>query len=208
MAVLALAVARLLRLTHPLAERLQAAHEIARLVGGAAERVLLRLLSKRRLGLADLPLQRVEVRGDVVFHRLRVVARRSSELAARVANLLAHPLVANRPRRVVQLARGLLLIAPGVVGQRLEIFLQFADLLVHRVLAVREVLRLASLSRRRLTELPDFRGDVLLFVRQFLGGPLGVLNVTLRAVALIAIELFLRLTQQVQRRRRLCAAVL
>src|SRR6185312_10740358 len=78
-----LPVARLLLfLPHPFAERLQAAHEIARLVGGASERVLLRLLAERRLRLADLALQRVEVALDVVFHRLRVVARRSAELAA------------------------------------------------------------------------------------------------------------------------------
>src|SRR5256885_5094283 len=54
---------------------------------------------------SDLALELIEIRRDVVFHRLRIVARRSAELAARVADLLAHTLVADRSRGLIELDR-------------------------------------------------------------------------------------------------------
>ena len=92
--------------------------------------------------------------------------------------------------------------------ERLEIFLQLADLLVHCVLAVRKHLRLAARARRGRSELADFRRDLFLIVRQLFGLFLRILDVALRAIALVAIELVLRLAQRVERRRRLRAAVL
>src|SRR4029079_10977094 len=83
----------LLRLVaHPLVERLHAAHQIASLVDSTPNRILLVGLAERRLGIADLALQPVEVRLDVGFHRLCIVARLAAQRVLRIADLLAHPL--------------------------------------------------------------------------------------------------------------------
>src|SRR5204863_441499 len=100
-----LAVARLLirAIADPLIERLQAPHEIARLVGRLRERILLRLVAERRGGVGNLLLGVLHVRERRVGQRavvLRAVARR---LPHRVGRLL------RLPRRVGEL--GPLLLA-------------------------------------------------------------------------------------------------
>ena len=69
-------------------------------------------------------------------------------------------------------------------------------------------LALAVARRPAPVEAVDLRRDVLLLVRELLGLLPRALDVALRAVALVALELLLRLAQLVERRRRLRAAVL
>ena len=140
---------------------------------------------------------------------LRVIARRAAQLRAAVANLLAYPLVADRAGRLFEFARRVLLIAARLVGNLFEILLQLADLRVHRLFALREVLRLLLPvgAGLRTLEAVDVRGDLLLLVRQRFGLLAGRLDVALRAIALVALEFLLRLAQLVERRRGLRAAV-
>src|SRR5205085_5992853 len=117
--LLALPLALLRAIAHALIERFHAAHEIARLVGGARERILLRLAADGRGSVADLLLQRVEVRADVVLHAARVSAALLND-ALRVADLLADALVADAAGGLIELARRLLLVAPHLVRELLE----------------------------------------------------------------------------------------
>jgi len=150
----ALAVLPLLRtIAHPLIERFQAAHQIPRLVDGAAEGILLFRLAERLGGLADLVLQPFEVGLDVGFHGARVVAGISLQRVLRVSNLLTHAFVGDAAGGLVQLARCVFLAAARFVRQLLELILETCDLLVHRVLALRERLRLGlATGAQRLLE--------------------------------------------------------
>ena len=134
--------------------------------------------------VADLLLQRVEVRADVVFHRAsRTRSAVPLQRAARVADLLAHALVADAAGRLVELARRVLLVAPRLVGELLELLLQLADLRVHRVLALRELLRLAAAARRRPACSRPLTSDATSFCSfgELLGLPLRVLRCRARA---------------------------
>jgi hypothetical protein len=136
-------------IAHPLVERLHASHEIARLVDSLAERVLLVRVAERGRGVADLVLQRFEVRLDVAFHRTRVLARLTLQRVLRVADLLPHALVGDAAGRFIQLPRRLATVAARFVRKLLELILQPGDLRIHRVLALAKRLRLA-LPRRPL----------------------------------------------------------
>src|SRR5437763_1513879 len=101
LAVLPLAVL-LGAIAHPLIERLHAAHDIPRLLGRLADGVLLVGVAERRGRLADLVLQLLEVRLQIVLDRLRVVAPLALQGVAGVADLLAHPLVGDAAGRFIQ----------------------------------------------------------------------------------------------------------
>ena len=161
-------------------------------------------------GIADLLLQRVEVRADVLFHPARVLRSGALQRALGIANLLADPLVANAAGRVVELARRVLFVAAHLVGELLELLLQVRDLGVHRVLALSERLRLrvAAGAGLSLIEAVHIRRDLLLLARELLGLSLRALQVALAAAALVAFELLLRLAEPVERLVRLRAAVL
>ena len=145
--------------------------------------------------VADLLLQRLEVRGDVVFHAARVLRAGALQRALGVADLLADALVADAAGRLVELARRVLLVAAHLVGDLLELLLQVGDLGVHRVLALAERLRLGLAARAgfRLIERVDVRRDFLLLVGELLGLALRALQIALAAAALVPFELLLRL---------------
>jgi hypothetical protein len=199
----------LLRLVaHPLIERLHAAHEIARLVDGTAYRVLLVRLAKRRLRIADLVLQRIEVGLDVGLHRFCVVARLAAQRVLGVAHLLAHPLVGDASSGFIEFARRVFRIAARVVRELLELVLQLTELLVHRVLARLQPLRLRVLrGALHAVHSLDFRRNLLLLVGQGFRLTHRILNVALAAAVLIALQLLLRLLDLVERGGRLGSGV-
>ena len=188
-------------------ERLDAAHQVARLVGGARQRILLRRLAHRGCGIADFLLQRVEIRSDRLFHPARVLRGRATERVLRVADHLADFLVADASGGFVQLARRLALIATRLVGQFFELLLQIGHFRVHRVLALGELLRARLTPVTRLLEAVDVRRDVFLFFRELFRLTQGVLNVAVAPARLVAFELLLHVAQLVQRVGRLGAAV-
>src|SRR5207237_8236339 len=118
-------------------------------------------------------------------------------------------LVADAAGGLIELARRLLLVAPHLVRELLELLLQIGDLRVHRVLALAERLRLrvATRPRLRLIEAVDVGGDFLLLARELLGLALRALQIAIAAAALIAFELLLRLAEPLERLRGLLAAV-
>jgi len=107
-------------------------------------------------------------------------------------------------------AERVLLVAPHLIGELLELRLQVGDLRVHRVLALAERLRLrvAARPRLRLIEAVDVGGDFLLLARELLGLALRALQIAIAAAALVAFELLLRLAQPIERLSGLRAAVL
>jgi len=187
---LLLPLAALALIAHALIERLHAADEIARLVGGTRERILLRRLTDGAGRVADFLLQRVEVGADVVFHPARDLLLRSGALlerALRVADLLADALVTNAAGRFVQLARGIFLVTPHLVRELLELLLEVGDFRVHRLFPLAERLRLRVAPRAwlRLIEVVDVRRHFLLLVRQFFRLPLRALEVAVAAAKTI-----------------------
>src|SRR5206468_2425872 len=84
-------------------EGFHAAHEIARLVGGAANGILLRLLADCTGSVADLFLQRVEVGREILFHPARVLRSGALQRAFGVADLLADPFVPDAAGRFIEL---------------------------------------------------------------------------------------------------------
>src|SRR4029077_13518975 len=117
LALLTIASALILRraVVHALAHRLDAAHEIARAIVGAAERVLLIGLAEPPLRLTDLVAQSFEVRLDVLFHRPRVFARLALQRVLLVANLPERPLVGYSAGRFVEFRRRILGVAARAV---------------------------------------------------------------------------------------------
>src|SRR5262249_46333207 len=142
-------------------------------------------------------------------HPAGVLRPLTLQRALRVADLLTNPLVADGTGCLVELARGILLVAAHLVGDLLELLLKVADLRVHRVLALAECLGLglAARARLRLLERVGVGGAFLLLVRELLGLALRALEIALTAPALVAFELLLRLAQPVERLVRLGAAV-
>ena len=98
-----------------------------------------------------------------------------------MADLLAHALSRMDPAASSSL-RGVLIIAARVVGERLEILLEIADLPVHRVFCPRASATAAG-ARRVRPELRDVGRDLFLLVREFLGLLLRGLDIALRAIA-------------------------
>ena len=94
-----------------------------------------------------------------------------------------------------------------MIGELLELRLQVGDLRVHRILALRELLRLLGAAGAGLIEAVDVGLDRLLLGGELVGLPLRALQIALAARALIALELLLRLAQPRQRFGRLRAAV-
>src|SRR5262249_48867214 len=157
------------------------------------QRVRLRLLAYGARGLFHLPLERVEVGADVVFHSAGVLLLRSATLlddALRIADLLANAFIANAAGRFVELARRVLLVGPHLIGQLLELRLQIGNLCVHRLLALTERLRLriAAGAGRRLIEAVDVGRHFLLLVREILSLPLNLLQIAIVPTALIALQ--------------------
>src|SRR6185369_2494748 len=81
---------------HALIERLHAPNEVARLLRGLRQRFGLRWLSHGACGFGELLLEPRQVHADVLLHRTGVLARLALQRAARVPDLFANLLVANR----------------------------------------------------------------------------------------------------------------
>ena len=207
---LALLILALLLIAHALIQRLHPAYEIARLVGRACYRILLGGLAHGAGRVGDFLLQRLEVRADVVFHPARVLGTGALQRALGIPDLLADALVANRAGCLVELARGIFLVAAHFIRDLFELLLEIGDLRVHRVLALAERLRLGGTSGAGLPliERVHVGGDFLLFLGELLGLALRALEVPFATSALVAFELLLRVAQPIERLVRLRAAVL
>src|SRR5207247_1148887 len=124
-----------------------------------------------------------------------------------IADLVAQAVVANRARRLRQLARGLTLLLRRVARRRIEIVFELAELALEIVLLLVDALRLLAPLLAVGREAVDAVGDLLLLARELLGALLRVLDVAVRAIAQRAFELALCFLQAIERLLRLRGGV-
>ena len=103
---------------------------------------------------------------------------------ARVADLVAHLVVADRVGALGELARGLFLLRPQIARRSIELLLELADFLLERRLPLDQLLRLFLTPLARGVEPLDVVGDLLLLARELLGLLQRVLHVALGAARL------------------------
>ena len=133
------------------------------------------------------------------LNRLRVIARLTTQRVLRVAHHLAHALVGDAARRLVELSRGVASVAARVVCKLLELILQLPKLRVHGVFALLQGLRLRVLGGTLCTvQTLDFRRDLALLFGKRLRLTHGVLHVAVAASVLILLKLLLCLLDLVQ----------
>ena len=101
------------------------------------------------------------------------------------------------------LARGIAFVAAHVGGGAIDLLFELADLLLHRTLAVEQLLHLLTVAFSRSAEPAHLVGDLLLFLHDLLGPARGIGDVTFRAARLRPLQLLLRLPQPFQCFRRL-----
>src|SRR5204862_2891219 len=115
---------------------------------------------------------------------------------------------ADRPGRLLQLARRLSLVRVGFVGELLQLLLEAGDLRFHRVLSRAELLLRARVAAcAAFAEPLNVRGHFLLFGRQLLSLAQRTLDVARAAAGLRAGEAIERVLQPLFRSSRLRTAV-
>src|SRR5204863_1191088 len=187
LALLALLIAGVLlrALARPLLQRLEAARQALR----AIERLLLLVagvlpllaLTERGRRFIEPLLQLIDAARDVVLGRAqRLLAVAAIDERFRVANLVAQAVVANRARRLGQLARGRALLLRRVARRRVEIAFELAELALEIVLLLVDALRLVAPLLAVGGEAVDAVGDLLLLARALLGALLRVLDIAVR----------------------------
>ena len=186
---------------HAAAQRVDAAHEVARLV----ERVLgLRLvaLAERRRGFGELAAQVHEIGADLgVVLGGGALGGVAAEQLPRVPQLLLHLVVAQAGRRLAQLLRGVLLVFRDLVRRAIELLLELSHLARQGVAALRVELHLLQAVGAGPGNLFRVGGDVGVFAREIFRLAHRVLHVALGPLRLGAAQLPLHLLQAIGRLR-------
>ena len=95
------------------------------------------------------------------------------------------------------------LVATHVGGGAVDLLFQLADLLLHRALAVEELLDLLAVAFGGATKPTDLVGDLLLLVDQLPRAPHRIGDVAFGATGLRSLQLLFRLSQPLERFSRL-----
>ena len=154
----------------PLSQRLHPLHQLTCVLERPLLRAGRRLPAKRPDRLAQILRRFGDVVADLSLERIRVLRRPTAHHALRELDLVLHPLVADRLRRLAQPIRGVRLLTATFAREPIRFGLQPRDVPAERILAgVQIALTFDTVGAGRALHLANVLSDLTLPLFDFVG---------------------------------------